>query len=117
MTLKEYKIESKRTCPNLSTNSEDLLHMALGMQTESAEISDILKKKLAYNKDIDWINLKEEIGDLMWYIMNLCTFNNFDLEEILQTNINKLRARFPEKFTEEKALNRDLKVERKILEE
>lgn len=117
MTLKEYKIESKRTCPNLSTNSADLLHMALGMQTESAEISDILKKKLAYNKDIDWINLKEEIGDLMWYIMNLCTFNNFDLEEILQTNINKLRARFPEKFTEEKALNRDLKVERKILEE
>lgn len=116
MTLKEYKIESKRTCPKLSTNSEDLLHMALGMQTEAAEISDVFKKKLAYNKDIDWVNVKEEIGDLMWYIMNLCTFNDFDLEEILQTNIDKLKARFPDKFTEEKALNRNLQVERKILE-
>lgn len=53
MTLKEYKIESKRTCPNLNTNAENLLHMALGMQTEAAEISDVFKKKLAYNKDID----------------------------------------------------------------
>jgi len=90
--------------------------MALGMQTEAAEISDVFKKKLAYNKDIDWVNVKEEIGDLMWYIMNLCTFNNFDLEEILQTNIDKLRVRFPEKFTEENALNRNLEQERKTLE-
>jgi len=116
MTLKEYKIESKRTCPNLNTNAENLLHMALGMQTEAAEISDVFKKKLAYNKDIDWVNVKEEIGDLMWYIMNLCTFNNFDLEEILQTNIDKLRVRFPEKFTEENAINRNLEEERKQLE-
>ena len=48
--------------------------------------------------------------------MNLCTFNNFDLEEILQTNIDKLRVRFPEKFTKENALNRNLEQERKTLE-
>ena len=67
-------------------------------------------------RDLNTQNIKEEIGDLMWYIMNLCTFNNFDLEEILQTNIDKLRIRFPEKFTEENALNRNLEQERKTLE-
>ena len=90
--------------------------MCLGLQTESAEISDVFKKKLAYNKDIDWVNVKEEIGDLMWYIANLCNLNEWDLENILETNINKLKIRFPEKFTNDLAINRDLLEERKTLE-
>jgi hypothetical protein len=41
---------------------------------------------------------------------------NIDLEEMLQRNIDKLKARYPEKFTQENALNRNLDVERQILE-
>ena len=81
-----------------------------------AEISDVFKKKLAYNKDIDWVNVKEEIGDLMWYISNFCNLNNWDLREILNTNIQKLKIRFPEKFEENQAINRNLEQERKTLE-
>jgi hypothetical protein len=40
----------------------------------------------------------------------------FDFADDLERNINKLKLRFPDKFTEEKALNRDLDGERKILE-
>ena len=43
--------------------------------------------------------------------------NGFNIEDILQTNINKLQSRYPEKFTTEKALNRNLNVEREILEQ
>jgi NTP pyrophosphatase (non-canonical NTP hydrolase) len=116
MSIKEYQKQAERTLVKLEKNSYDLLHMCLGLQTESAEISDVFKKKLAYNKDIDWVNVKEEIGDLMWYIANLCNLNEWDLENILETNINKLKIRFPEKFTNDLAINRDLLEERKTLE-
>jgi len=116
MEISQYQIETKRTLANLETNPLDILHMCLGLQTESAEISDVFKKKLAYNKDIDWINVKEEIGDLMWYISNFCNLNNWDLREILDTNIEKLKIRFPEKFEEKQAIYRNIEQERKTLE-
>jgi hypothetical protein len=53
----------------------------------------------------------------MWYIANFCRVNDFDLEKIMDTNINKLRARYPEKFTQNNAIDRNLDKERKILEE
>ena len=116
MNLKEYAIEANRTMSECETPLLDDLHMILGMQTEAAEIADVYKKNIAYGKDLDLVNVKEEIGDLMWYIVNLCTLNGWNLEDIMQTNIDKLKARFPEKFTNENALNRDLDIERRILE-
>lgn len=116
MDLKQYAIEAKRTMSECETPLLDDLHMILGMQTESAEIADVYKKNIAYGKDLDLVNVKEEIGDLMFYIVNLCTLKGWDLEDIMQTNIDKLKARFPEKFTNENALNRNLDKEREILE-
>lgn len=98
------------------TSLLDDLHMVLGIQTEAAEIADVYKKHIAYGKDLDLVNVKEEIGDILWYIANLCTLKGWDLGEILQSNIDKLEIRYPEKFTNENALNRDLKEERKVLE-
>lgn len=92
------------------------VHMVMGMQTEVGELQDVFKKNLAYGKKIDWTNVKEEIGDLMWYIAEFCNTNGFDLEDILATNIAKLKARYPEKFTAENAINRDTDTERQILE-
>jgi NTP pyrophosphatase (non-canonical NTP hydrolase) len=61
-------------------------------------------------------NVKEEIGDLMWYIGVFCKKNNLNLEEIMETNIKKLAARYPDKFTQKAAINRNLDAERAILE-
>ena len=117
MQLKEYIQESSRTTAKLETPMLDNLHYLSGMVTEVGELFDPFKKNMAYNKSIDYVNVQEELGDLMWYISNFCRINNFSLEDILQKNIDKLKARYPEKFTEEKANNRDLDKERKILEE
>ena len=116
MELKQYIIESSRTCPDLGLDFNNQMHMAIGISTEAGELLDAYKKKLAYNKSLDKTNVAEEIGDLCWYVANLCRILNLDLQEILQNNIDKLRARYPEKFTEEKANNRNLEEERKILE-
>lgn len=116
MDIKEYVEKASRTDAPLSSLKTHDLHMILGMLTEIGELADIFKKELAYEKTVDWINIKEEIGDLMWYIANFCKSHNFDLEEILDICINKLIARYPEKFTQENALNRNLDAERNALE-
>ena len=118
MNLKEYVELSGRTNSNLQFPLMNDLHMILGMVTEVCELADVFKKYMAYKKEMDYVNIQEEIGDLMWYIANFCRMNHFDLEKILERNIAKLEARYPEKFFDaEKAKIRDLDAERKILEQ
>jgi NTP pyrophosphatase (non-canonical NTP hydrolase) len=116
MEIQTYQFKATRTLAEIDGNILDDLHMIIGMQTEVAEIADVYKKHIAYKKPIDYVNIKEELGDAMWYIANLCNIHGWDLRDILATNIAKLEARYPEKFTEENALNRDLVIEREILE-
>lgn len=116
MEINKYQAEAARTCANIDGGIMDDLHMVLGMQTEAAEIADAYKKTIAYKKELDLVNVKEELGDILWYIANLCNIHGWDLRDIMQTNIDKLKARYPEKFTEENALNRNLDKERAILE-
>lgn len=116
MKWKDYLRDSARTCASLGDKVADNLHMVLGMVTEVAELADALKKALAYGKQVDWVNVEEEIGDLMWYVANFCRINGLDFEDILERNINKLRVRYPEKFTHQAANNRNLSAERKVLE-
>lgn len=116
MEINKYQAEAARTCANIDGDILDDVHMILGFVTESAEVADVYKKYIAYKKELDLVNVKEELGDLLWYIANLCNMHGWDLRDIMQTNIDKLKARYPEKFTEENALNRDLNKERSILE-
>ena len=95
---------------------DHILHAALGIGSEAGEILDALKKQHAYNKPIDKVNMIEEVGDVMWYVMLMCRALNVDLETVCRTNIEKLKARYPNQWNQEDALNRDLDKERKILE-
>lgn len=106
--------------PRRDLNTVDVhfrtLHAALGIATESGELLDMLKKTIFYGKPFDRTNLIEECGDMFWYVALLCDANEIDLKDILDRNIAKLKARYPEKFTEHAANNRNLEKEREILE-
>lgn len=117
MDFKTYQELSARTGARLANKQLDNIHMAMGMSTEAGELLDVFKKELAYGKEPDWINVEEEIGDEMWYIAGLCTINNLNFDKILEKNVQKLRVRYPELFTEEDANNRKLDIERNILEQ
>ena len=120
MNLKEYKEEAARTFTyrktELHQKPTDLLHCAIGACTETGELLDQFKKHLYYGKDLDLINVGEEIADCMWYLSNLARLLDLDIEKLLDNNIAKLKIRFPDKFSNENALNRDLDSERKALE-
>ena len=93
-----------------------LLHAAIGIVTEAGELQDALKKHVFYGKELDTVNIKEEMGDLFWYLAIMADTLDISFEELMKTNIQKLKARYGEKFTEEKANFRNLKIERDILE-
>lgn len=116
MNHKDYTKEAERTSPNLGSDFFDQLHMAIGLATEAGEILDTFKKTFAYGKELDVVNIKEELGDSFWYMFNLMRMLGLDFEEILSLNSDKLRARFKNGYSKQEALNRDLENERKILE-
>lgn len=93
-----------------------MIHATMGMCTEAAELLDMLKKHVFYGKPLDLVNAKEEVGDQQWYCGLMIDILQTTFDEVLTVNIEKLQARYPEKFSEEKAINRNLDVERQILE-
>lgn len=99
-----------------NTQNARLIHALLGIGSESGELSDQLKKHIAYGKDLDLVNLKEEVGDLLWYCAVLLDEIGSSFDEAMEINIAKLKKRYPQGFTEEAAINRDVDAERVILE-
>lgn len=115
-------IMSKQMFLDLDPKFIRLLHGSMGIATEAGELLEALQKVLNRpdqnnnSSNVDMVNLAEEIGDVMWYTAILCDTLEIDLGAVMEKNIAKLKARYPNKFTEEHAINRDLETERKILE-
>lgn len=117
--LPSYKTKEDVWDGGVDTNplvSVNILHGALGISTEAGEILDAVKKSIFYGKPFDLVNLQEEIGDCFWYLAILAKEAGMSFEDIMAQNIAKLKARYPDKFTEHAALNRDLEKERNVLE-
>ena len=115
--------ESPPSEEQLSRVNLRILHALMGLQTETAELTDAVKRHIFYGTELDKVNLVEEIGDVFWYVAILMDELKLDVgdkasfEHAMKVNIEKLRARYPNKFTEHDAVNRDLNSERKILEQ
>lgn len=125
VTYKNYISNAKRTEPDytnvigrvVNPKTLRLLHGAMGLCTESSEFLDVLKKYLFYGKPMDMVNMREELGDIFWYLAILADeMGEANFTNMLQTNIAKLRTRYPEKFTEDAAQNRNLDAERGTLQ-
>lgn len=118
MNTKDFIQNAIRTeSPNFHQPNARILHAAIGCVTESGEMLDALKKQIFYGKELDVTNVKEEAGDLCWYLAILFDELGTSFEEEMERVINKLKVRFPEKFTEDNAFNRDLDKERGVLEQ
>ena len=79
--------------------SERLLTASVGMCAEAGEFTEVVKKIVFQGKPVNEENLfhlKRELGDIMWYVMQACMGLNISLEEIVEMNVEKLMARYPE---------------------
>lgn len=105
---------------HISNDQSRILHGMLGVCTESAELAQILNK-FVEDGSLDVVNLMEEMADgaggtNSWYTAVLCDALNIDPYEPMDKVIRKLRARFPDKYCDELAENRNIEAERAELE-
>ena len=84
------------------------MHALHGMAGEIGELHSLYQKSFQGHK-FDEEHAKKELGDLLWFIAEYCTVMNWDLADVMLTNLGKLAARFPDGFEAEKSLNRDPK--------
>lgn len=118
MTNEEYiKHVVQTESPNFITQNPRLVHGIMGCVTEAGEMMDNLKRAYFYGNTLDIANLKEEIGDMFWYLAILCDELNVSFDTIQTGNIAKLRTRYRNKFSKDDSDNRNYKKEEKAVEE
>lgn len=98
MTINEYQKAAYRTANQSLTDSQQLQNGLMGLNGESGECIDILKKHLFQGHDLDKYHIAKELGDVAWYLAVSAQALGFDLETILQMNVEKLKARYPHGF-------------------
>ena len=79
--------------------TERLLTAAVGLSAEAGEFTEVVKKIVFQGKPVNEDNLfhmKRELGDIMWYMMQACMGLETCLDEIIEMNVEKLAARYPE---------------------
>jgi NTP pyrophosphatase (non-canonical NTP hydrolase) len=81
------------------------------------EFNDQIKKHMFYGRKLNKEKMKQSLQQICMGISGICIVSGTTISDARQTNINKLKARYGEKFSEAAALNRNLEVERKILED
>lgn len=106
MTPKEYQRLAMRTCNIPYSQKKDMIrHAVFGLASEAGEVSGIFQKEYQ-GHTVDAEHVKKELGDCLWMIAELCTALDFNLEDVMQTNIDKLKKRYPDGFDSEKSLHR-----------
>jgi NTP pyrophosphatase (non-canonical NTP hydrolase) len=107
MNTSEYMSRAMRLASDLG-HEHNMTHAVLGITSEAGEIADQYKKFIAYGKALDRQNMLEEMGDCLWFLTLLAKTMGFTIDQVMDFNIAKLEARYPDlKFNADHALNRD----------
>lgn len=78
----------------------------LGLCGESGEFADLVKKIHGHGHPFEEDQLRKELGDVLWYVAEVCTAFGWDLGAIAYQNLCKLRSRYPDGFDAARSLNR-----------
>lgn len=106
MEGKKYQELAMVTLNKELTKKDMLVNGVMGLNGESGEVIDAVKKHLFQGHELDKNKIKEELGDVMWYVAEICESLDFSLDDVLINNIDKLQKRFKNGFTKEESINR-----------
>ena len=76
-----------------------LVWNAIGLAGEAGEVADTIKKAVFHQHGLDRDELIKELGDVLWYVAALCTKLDVPLSEVMNRNIDKLMARYPDGYS------------------
>jgi len=87
-----------RTWNHNLTQKDALLNATIGLTGEAGEVADLVKKTVYHGHPQDLTKLSKEVGDVLYYVAVLSHIAGFDLAQVMQANIDKLKARYPNGF-------------------
>jgi NTP pyrophosphatase (non-canonical NTP hydrolase) len=111
---REYQLDYPQLL--VRNKNEDPMKLVLKIIKNTCKLLDMMKKKIYYNKSIDVNTFKTITHVVMLDLSDYMNTYNIDIQKSFDVNIAKLKARYGEKFSSERAINRDLETERNILE-
>ena len=106
MEINEYQKLAMVTLNKNLNKNEMLTNSVMGLCGESGEACDIVKKHLFHGHELNREALIKELGDVAWYLAEAAAALDMDLSDVFERNIEKLKKRYPEGFSEEKSINR-----------
>ena len=93
-----------------SANLPRLLTAVIGMMAESGEFAEVVKKKVFQSNtrftESEIYHMKRELGDVLWYWIQGCIALGYTPDEVMDENIKKLEARYPNGFEVVRSENR-----------
>lgn len=102
MNPNSYQKEALRTVGPVSHGGH--IYTALGLAGEVGEYVELVKHKEYHSWTIDRDLIREELGDIAWYLAVACDSWHMTLEEVLQANIDKLQQRYPAGYSHEESM-------------
>ncbi len=102
MKLKDYQKLCRETAKKFDDKEKEIVDWGLGIAGEAGDVAGCIKKTVFHEND-QRDGIRENLGDTLWYVAMICNYFGWDLEEILKENIEKLKRRYPQGFTEKDA--------------
>ena len=107
MTGTEYQRKAMRTAQGL-TEWDLLLNGVMGLCGEAGECIDLVKKYRFQGHQLDQEKLKDELGDVMWYVAITCQALGITLDDVIEHNVEKLLLRYPDGFEAAMSIHREV---------
>ena len=94
--------------PGFTLTDEQLMTVwtAIGIAGEAGEVSELVKHGIFHQQGINKQELIKELGDILWYISALCTTQGITLDEVMEQNVAKLKARYPHGYNPKDGVKR-----------
>ncbi len=110
ITLGEYQKLCKKTAKKFEPKEKEILAWGLGISGEAGDVGGCIKKTFCHDND-QRDGIKENLGDTLWYTAMICNFFDWNLEDVLNENIEKLKKRYPNGFTAKDARRNGTKID------
>ncbi|NLM25584.1 MAG: nucleoside triphosphate pyrophosphohydrolase family protein [Firmicutes bacterium] len=103
----QYQEDAKRTLNTEVSGNYKFANLGMGLAGEAGEVCDYLKKVVFHGHNLDKDKLRDELGDVLWYLANLAAAIDVPLSEIAKQNVAKLKKRYPNGFEASRSQKRD----------
>lgn len=106
MDFAEYQAQAARTAGMSQANGR-LAVAALGLTGEAGEVAELVKKHLGHGHELEQWKVVNELGDVLWYVAEVCNALGISLDDVADINVRKLQNRYPAGFDPERSRNRN----------